>query len=318
MKNKSSKSKKIRLRTYLIIGATVCAMVALFLYNNYRLRAISNDIIFDELPASEVAAHFTLSTDCSVTILDDEMASFDMGSRHSLIGRQMLQHIIDSNHPHSIKPAMLYTKDVNGNYKIYTKKLTTDITLPNPECPDSVYWIHNVDFLIDNTIDYNVLGMNVLKHFAIQRLYDTNEVILYFDAPEYNYMNVCGIKLHESLLGSLFSNEINRVSIPLIVNGEDPRHYFMDTGRAMHTIEVVQPEENLASAAGRVERDSVTGVLTQHRCKVKFGNRLRFTRVIYENDIHTDKYGMNPLNFFNQDCILDIPNSRLLIRRPDK
>ncbi len=318
MKTGTSKGKKYRIRALQVIGAVVCVTAALALLNNYRVKSISDNIVFGETPQSGIAAHFTLSENYSVKILDDETAIFDMGSRHSLICKESLQYIIDSGHPYSIAPALIYTKDDNGNHRVYTQKITTDITLPNSECRDSVYTIRNVDFLIDNTIDSNILGMNVLKHFAIQRLYATNEILLYFNAPECNYQEVCELKLHESLLGSLFDNEINRASVSLIVNGEPPQSYFMDTGRAMRTIEVVQPEDNLASATGRVEQDSVTGLLTQNRCKVKFGNRLRFTRVIYENDLHTDKYGMNPFNFFNQDCIIDIPNNRLLIRRPQK
>lgn len=312
------KTTKIKVYFLLTIGILSSILIALFLLNNYRVKTSSNEIKFDVTPPSGIAAHFTLSKDYCMSILPEEEAVFDMGSRHSLVCKETLQRIAEKAIPHRISSAMIYTKDVNGNHKLYTKKLIIDIALPNPECPDSVYRIHNVDFLIDDTITNNVLGMNVLKHFAIKRLFKTNEILLYFDAPNHNYQEVCELKLHESILGSLFGNEVNRASVSLSVNGETPHCYFMDTGQSMRTIEVVQPEYKIASATGRVHIDSITGMITQKRCKVKFGNRLRFSRVIYENDLHTDKYGMNPFKFFNQDCIIDIPNRRLLIRKPEK
>lgn len=318
MKQKETKNGKFKLYTLYAIGILIVTLIALFLINNYRVRTMSNNIQFEPTPSSGIAAHFFLSERYSMKFLHGEEAVFDMGSRHSLMCLETLQHVIDNAIPHKIAPAMIYTKDVNGQYKLYAKKITIDISLPNPECPDSAYPIHNVELLIDDSTSNNVLGMNVLKHFAIQRLYQTNEIFLYFNAPENNYQEVCKLKLHESILGSLFNNEVNRASVSLIVNGEEPRAYFMDTGQSMRNIEVVQPEDNIASATGRVQIDTVTGMITQNRCKVKFGNRLRFSRVIYENDLHTDKYGMNPFNFFNQDCIIDIPNRRLLIRRPLK
>ena len=306
-------SPRLLLR-YALIG--LCVIISVFLINNYRVSRISSDTSFDVIADSEIAAEFHLSEEYTVDCINGEPSDFDLGSRHSIISQQTLDRIIASNRPYDISLALIYTKDVNGNYKLYTHKVTTDISLPNPHRPDSLFWIHNAELLIDNTLDHNVLGMDILRHFAVERHFKANKVILHFKAPETDYQEVCKLQYHNSLLGSLFGNEINRASVSLIVNDEKPHVYFFDSGQAMRLIEIVQPERNIANATGRIETDTVTGLLTQRRCQVKFGNRLRFSKVVYDDNIHTDGYGINPMKFFNQDCVIDIPGQRLLIRKP--
>ena len=77
----------------------------------------------------------------------------------------------------------------------------------------------------------------------------------------------------------------------------------------------MQPKKNRLLATTPVEWDSIKGVYVQSRCRVNFGNRLRYSSVVYSDDVHSARYVINPLRFFDQDFVLDMPGRRLMIHR---
>lgn len=302
-------------RKPLLIG--LCSLLLLFgiAYglNTRNIHKLNSNPEFDPIE-SNLIARFKLGKSCTMRSVSGAPVNFDMGSRHSFISQDALDRISESGYPVKINRILLFTRDDNGRFHWYTRKATLDVQLPNPELPDSVYYIRNVELLVTDRPDGNVIGMDVLRHFVIEHIYETDEIRVYKSVPDDGYLPVCEVKMHCNSLGDLFGL-YNRVSIELSVNDDAPCDYFFDTGGPMRELELVQPAANRRNATTDVVIDSLSGLAVQKDCRVRFGSRLRYSTVVYDDNLHTDDYSVNPLRLFDQDCVIDIPGCRLLIRK---
>lgn len=305
------------LRKVLIsLGCIALVIVLIHGVNAWRIKHFNENMTFESTP-NGILAQFPLDDDCTLRSVSGFPVDFDMGSRHSMISEKSLAKIIKDGYPVEVKPTLLYTQDDHGQYHLFTRKACLDLILPNPYLPGGQYFIRNAELLVNDNSSHNVFGMDVLRHLVIERDFKTNELILYKELPSNaDYMVVSDITMHNSLGGDVFG-EVGRASVTLKVNNDDPREYFFDTGGEMRGIELVQPDSRIGSALSKVTYDSVIGHRVQRHCKVKFGDRLRYSTVVYSNDIHTDDYSVNPLRLFDSDVIFDFPGRQLLIKRPD-
>lgn len=297
----------------IVAGILFVLAVAIHIYNIWKCRSINSHPEFEQID-SDIIARFPLNETCTLVSISGEPLNFDMGSRHSFISWSAVRKMQSMNYPVKISKMLIYTKDNDGYYHWYNTLATLDVVLPNPELPDSVYHIRNVELIVSDDINANVLGMDLMKYMAIEHKYDTNELIIYRKAPEDGYHMVSDITVYDSRMSSFFG-EFDRASVTLTVNNDDPREYFLDTGGLMRKYELVQPEDCMTSANGVTMRDEETGLMVQKNCRVSFGDRVRFSTVIYSDSLHTDKYSVNPLNLFDQDCVIDFIGKRLLIRQ---
>lgn len=315
----SHTSDKKRIWRKALLAASCCLLlVAIIIHvlNSYRIKHFNVNMVFEPVPGG-VLAQFPLGEECTLVSVSGFPVDFDMGSRHSFMSEKSLVKIKKDGYPIEIKPTLVYTTDEHGQYRLYTHKVCLDLILPNPNVEGGKYFIRNAELLVNDRSDRNIFGMDVLRNFVIERLYTTNELIIYQTLPALkDYLLLSDITLHNSLLGDVFG-EVGRASVSLRVNNDDKREYFFDTSGEMRNIEIVQPKDRMNSALTKVTYDSIIGHHVQRHCKVKFGDRLRYSTVVYSNDIHTDEYSVNPLKLFDSDVIFDFPGRQLLIRRVD-
>lgn len=297
----------------IVAGVVVVLAAAAHIYNLWKCRGINSNPEFEQTD-SNIIARFPLNDNCTLVSVSGEPINFDMGSRHSFISWSAVKNLQSKNYPVKLSKMLIYTKDQDGYYHWYNTMATLDVELPNPEMPDSVFHIRNVELIVSDDINANVLGMDLMKYMAIEHKYNTNELVIYRQAPEDGYRMVSDITLYDTRMGSFFGR-FDRASVTLTVNDDDPREYFLDTGGLMRKYELVQPEECLTTANGVTVRDAESGLMMQKNCRVSFGDRVRFSTVIYSDSLHTDEYSVNPLNLFDQDCVIDFVGKRLLIRQ---
>ncbi|MDE6146220.1 MAG: hypothetical protein K2O38_06280 [Muribaculaceae bacterium] len=238
--------------------------------------------------------------------------TIDMGSRHCFITTATLTNFKRCGYPATEYPTLILTSDQSGHYRIYTRKVVMPIILfVHPDTTEIVRF-ENVELLISDKEEGNVIGMDFLERFVIERDVDTGEIALLRNVPQ-NYTYVCDINSRDSSIGDIIGYS-RRMYIPLRVNDDEPQNYYMDTGRGIRSCELVQPVKNISKATSNVYADPETGMMTQDNCRVMIGNRMRFARVTYSDTLHTDQYSINPFKIFNRSIALDLPNRKLYYR----
>ncbi len=277
----------------------------------WQIRQLNTSLDFPPA-ASDTLAQFKLASDCTFKSITGSKVYFDMGSRHSFIQQKVLDKLRNINYPMKEIGVFIYTTDNNGHRRLFTKKVRLDIYFPNPAMPDSIYILKNVDLLVSDGEFDNLIGMDILRHMVLEHINDANEIRLYRSVP-YGYTEVCNINMHTSIWSSLCSTN-RRASIDLVVNDEAPTKYFFDTGGDMRRFDLVQPLNMLRGATSAVQVDPTTGLMVQKHCRVSFGNRLKYSSVVYADSLHTDKYSVNPLKLFDQDIVIDFPGEKLYTR----
>lgn len=291
-----------------VIGGVYAAGVYQIYHFNSGMEIPDND--------TNLLARFKVDDEGFFTSPSGKKVVLDMGSRHCFISRQTLEEFRASGYPIEEYPTLIYTTDHSGHYRIYTRKVVMDMLLPSPVYPDSALRIKNVELLISREPEDNILGMDCLDRFVIEHNANNGEISLYRSVPE-GYTEVCSIDSHDSYLGDIIGYS-RRVFIPLLVNDAGAHNYYFDTGTGMRQHDLVQPEGNIDRATTRVVLDTISGRMTQENCRVQVGNRLMFARVTYADDLHTDKYSVNPFRLFNQSIAMDLPNKKLFYHIPTK
>lgn len=299
-------------RIFLSVLLLLLIAVGVYGYSVWQLGHLNTSYRFMETKGNLICT-FDVINDMNITQPSGNTVVFALGSRHSFISIDAAEHLKDKGFPVEFLNTLIYTTDENGIYRLYTKIARLDVTFVNPELPDSTFIIHDVELLVRPKGTPNILGIDILSNLVIERLYPENIVNLYKTVPA-GYHTIAKIKVHNSPLGN-YLGPAGRASIKLSVNDEAPRDYYFSTAGKMDDYEIVQPENNIVQATTEVKKDPRTGQLTQHNCRVSFGNRLRYSNVVYSDSIHANEYNVNPLRLFDQDFVLDMPGRRLMVHR---
>lgn len=293
----------LSLLTLLLVAAGVYG------YSVWQLSRLNTSYRFMESQGNLIAS-FQAGENNSVIQPSGNTIFLDLGSRHSFISEDAAMRLREQGYSVEFRNTLLITTDWIGRYRLYTKIAHLDITLLNPTMPDSTFVIHDADLILLPKGGPTILGMDLLSNFVIERSLPENIINFYKQVPP-GYITVSRLKIYN--MGN--TGTTGRAAISLVVNDEEPRDYYLTTGTAMSKHELVQPYDNLHTATSRVSKDPNTGLYTQHHCRVNFGNRLRYSSVVYSDTIHTDDYSINPLNFFDQDFVLDMPGRRLMVHK---
>lgn len=295
---------------------SVCVMIAtlsgVYAYGVWQVKRLNSRIEVPETGGKPLV-RFEMGRDCTVRARTGSKVFFDMGSRHSFVSSDEVERFRAIGYPLTVERCFIVTTDPAGRYRTYTQKVVMDLPLPNPELPDSTCYLHHAELLVSDHGNDNILGMDILRQFVIERRWNSNELLLYRETPE-NYFPVCKINVYGASVGGPLSTSL-RASVVLQVNNDEPREYFFDTGVEMRHIELVQPLDRSSYALSEITTDSISGLPVQKRCFVAFGDRIRYSSVIYCDTLHTDKYSVNPLRLFDQDMVLDMPGKRLLVHK---
>lgn len=308
-------SKKYPVKTFvlslLVILAVLVGVYAAGVYQIYHFNGEmtipdgDDNVIVSVVPDEDGLVY--TATGHGVTI--------DMGSRHCFISQKTLDQFKREGYPAIEYPTIIYTTDPSGRYRIYTRKVVMPVLFNSPDSTALVRF-DNVELFISDESEGNVLGMDFLEKFVIERDFRSGRISFLRNVPD-NYTFVCDINGHDSTIGDLIGYS-RRVYIPLQVNDDDPQNYYFDTGRGIRSLELVQPLKNVKGATSKVYVDSITGLMTQDNCRVLVGNRMRFARVTYSDSLHTDRYSINPFRVFNRSIVMDLPNHKLYYRRKMK
>lgn len=268
-----------------------------------------------EIPAGEdnLIVRFKPDEKGIIHSVNGAAVTIDMGSRHSFITPSTLERLKREGYETEEQQTLLFTTDVSGNYHIYTRKVVMPIYFYTDTASTDVVSFKNVELLIADREGSNVLGMDFLEKFVIERDKDDETVSLLRHVPK-NYDFVCDLNGHDSAIGDLIGYS-RRVYIPLKVNDEESQNYYLDTGRGISSCMIVQPLKDISKATSPVRIDSVTGLQTQENCRVQIGDRMRFAKVTYADSLHTDKYSINPFRVFNRSIVLDLPAKKLYYRK---
>ncbi len=291
----------------LLILLLVC--VGVYGYSVWQLSRFNTSYHFMETPGNLIAS-FQSNDENSIVQPSGNTVYFNLGSRHSFISKDDALKLREQGYPVEFKNTLLITTDWQGRYRVFTKMAHLDVTLVNPTLPDSTFVIHDVDLIVVPDGSPNVLGMDILSNLVIEHLWPERVINFYKEVPP-GYTTVSRLKIYD--MGN--TGTTGRAAISLVVNDEEPHDYYLTSGRYMSGLELVQPYDNIHTATSRVEKDPQTGLYTQRHCRVNFGNRLRYSSVVYSDTIHTDEYSVNPLKFFDQDFVLDMPGRRLMIHK---
>lgn len=308
MKKMGSKTKKLLLSVVFLL----VVLAGVYAYSVWQLTHLNSSPEFQQIDGNLIS-RFNGGETSTINPVSGNMVNFDLGSRHSFINRSSAQRLDSLGWPAKFYPTLIYTVAADGRYRFFTQKVVIDVTLPNPELPDSIFLIRNVELLVVEDDQPNVFGMDLLRDLVIERTWPEGTISFYKEVPE-DYYPVCDINVHDSAFGNYVGTN-GRASIKLAVNNEPAREFFFDTGGSMNGIEIVEPFDNRASALSKVEVDSVTGLPTQKRCRVCFGDRIRFSNVVYCDTLHTDEYSVNPLVLFDQDFIIDMKGRKLMVHK---
>lgn len=304
-KGKKLYSRKIYLTALFVILAAIAGVYAAGVYQIYHF---NSEMIVPETSGNEIVV-FKPDHDGLIYTANGQAVTLDMGSRHSFITPETLRQLKENGYDAKEQQTLIFTTDQSGHYRIYTRKVVMPVFLfANPDSADVVTF-ENVELLISDRDEGNILGMDFLERFVIERDKESKYITLLRNVPE-GYEFVCDINGHDSTIGD-FIGYSRRVYITLQVNDEDPQNYYFDTGRGIKSCQLVQPLKNVNRATSKVYVDSVSGLLTQDNCRVMIGNRMRFARVTYSDSLHTDKYSINPFKVFNRSIVMDLPNHKL-------
>lgn len=305
---KSSTKKKLLLS----LGVLALVLAGVYGFSVWQLKRLNSQFYFQDTPGNLLGS-FHAGPGYSMHPVSGNVVYFDLGSRHSFITRSSAQRLKQMGYPTEFSKTLVFTTDADGRFRLFTDKAKIDVTIPNPEMPDSIFVIHDVELLLVDDDKYNVFGMDIISHLVIERLWPEQIINLYRSAPN-GYHKVTDLDVHEFIFGNYIGNT-GRASMNLVVNDSESREYFLDSGGNMVGIEVVQPEDQMHMATTKIEVDSVTGLSTQRQCRVSFGNRLRYSTVVYCDTLHTDEYTVNPMMLFDQDFVLDMPGRRMMIHK---
>lgn len=284
-------------------------VVGVYGYSVWQLSRLNTSYRFMESKGNLIAS-FQVTPENSVVQPSGNTIFLDLGSRHSFISEDDALRLRALGYNVEFRNTLLLTTDWVGRYRLFTRIAHLDITLLNPDMPDSTFVIHDADLILLPKGNPTIMGMDLLSNFVIERVLPENIVNFYKQVPP-GYTTVSRLKIYT--MGN--TGTTGRAAISLVVNDEDPHDYYLTTGTSMSRHELVQPYDNIHTATTKVTKDPQTGLYTQHQCRVNFGNRLRYSSVVYADTIHTDDYSINPLNFFDQDFVLDMPGRRLMVHK---
>lgn len=309
-KKQTNNRKKSRKTLLWSIVTLVVVILGVYISGVYQIVHFNKGM---QVPQTDdnLLAQITLSDRGTFMSPSGKEVMIDMGSRHSFITRATLEEFKREGYPAKEYPTLIFTTDHSGHYRLFTRKVVMPMLLPGVD--GKILRLDNAELLIADPTTGNIVGMDCLERFVIERNVDTGVISLYRTLPE-GYRAVSPLKGHDSKLGDIIGYS-RRVYLPLVVNDQPVENYYLDTGRGMLDHTLVQPYRNKEMATSELYTDSLSGLLKQHDGRVMIGNRMKFTSVTYCDTLHTDDYSINPFRMFNKNSIaIDLPNKMFYMR----
>ena len=237
----------------------------------------------------------------------------DMGSRHNFITPATLRDL----HAHGCKlrerPTLVLTVDPDGKQQIFLRKVSLNLELPDSLSTSGRTEIRNVEMFISDEEDGNILGMDFLERFCVECKVPSHEISLYRYAPD-DYVQLTRLRAHgPTIFDRLGYSKF--FCFTMRVNDEESHNYYLDTGRTMRNLALVQPARDTLRASTRLKFNPEIGAPVQPRCRIHVADRLKFGDVAYADELSQHDYTINPFVFFSQDFVVDFPQKRIMMHR---
>lgn len=174
--------------------------------------------------------------------------------------------------------------------------------------------IDNVEFVLDDSSEISVLGMDFLEHFVVEYCYSLNSLVLGHEVQD-GYRYLAELKNH-----LLFYNMLGleqRYYVEATIDDETS-DFFLDTGLDFISMKLpyddhVYSRRELYDNVFRTRDGRLSPIKYTDGAWVELGNRAGVRAVYYTND-GLEKYSLNPFTFFAQDVVFDFPGKKLYLR----
>ena len=159
----------------------------------------------------------------------------------------------------------------------------------------------------------SVIGTDVLERFFVEVRYDHGALALHSEMPE-GYQKLCKLLSPTYLYSMIGCGDRYYVNIE---TESVPNQYFIDSGIDM--VHLKLPSADTITVKSRLQKGvyhSSRGEVDARYCNsgwVKVGNRAGSHRIYFATDGSED-YALNPLEFFEQDLVIDFANHNLYLR----
>lgn len=213
---------------------------------------------------------------------------------------------------------------VDHNYKsflcskMYVVELPVYDNKPDslPENRTVVGRMRKVIFLPAPTTDtISTLGVDVIERFLCRYSPSTRTIAFTNDLPD-GYEPLTDISAESTLATMLGCGKRYYVDMKV----ENLRHnFFINT--SFPRVNVALPAEDTATVTADLRSSLLVSKRGSFRAKildkawVQLGDRAGNQSVFFANTGFPEKYVVNPMNFFQQDVIIDYPNRRILLRQ---
>ena len=164
----------------------------------------------------------------------------------------------------------------------------------------------------EETDTISTIGIDMLEHFTVEISEANKAVTLRLSVPD-NYQYVMDLERSRSVFGSL--SDAHRFYMPITVQNRK-NSYRIDTGLQSAELKLVADDSVRANCPLRtVMLSTARGVAPAKYAEsiwVKLGDRQGSYGAHY-SDEGIDDYAINPLNFFDQDIVIDFPGRRFYL-----
>lgn len=279
------------------------------------------------LPAEKAVAVYSISHEGILTVNDSLRFRFDTGTASSSITKDDLHRLQNMGIEVKTRSFPVLARTANSE-KLYFSKGVVISALPFYEMrhfTDQGHYGHyestgkiagylnNMVFMPARENDtISVIGMDMLEHFVVEISEANKAVSLRLTVPD-NYQYVMDMDRSQSILGLL--SDAHRFYLPLSVQNNESL-YRIDTG--LEQAELKLPADDsirvngcLNSVILRTPRGAAPAKYAES-VWVKLGNR-QGSYGAHFTDEGIEAYALNPLNFFDQDIVLDFPGRKFYL-----
>lgn len=312
--------RKIQLILVGVVVAVAAIYSSLFALNTQgSIAPLRPDTVIASLPVIS-------SQPFMVEIDEGVMFKFDTGCDYSCITKADLDTLRARGV--NIRERVMPTigRSSSGLYDFALKRYVIDLPLHfylTNDNPDSIgtYWhepsrdnvLRNVEFiLVDGREETSSIGIDLMRHFAIEYLYEKQLLRFHTKRPE-GYQDFAVLRTSHNPTKTPWPGR--RYYMELQVD-HITDHYFLDTGLRKAALKL--PQSRGDKTRRRTYHDSLVSSLGIFPARtddvwVQCGNRAGSQLAFYcENN--EEPYSVNPLNFFTQDILLDFTTSSIALR----
>ncbi len=306
----------------------LCSILAIVVLTYGLLTALSsqNDLRV-EFTQGEIGVLPLVDQKIMVEIVPGLRFKFDTGSDISTITEADLERLREMGMSVEKKFYPVMGRDGDGKTRICFDRYTVSIPLYDYHfVADSVSGavravahkatrnvVEGVDFAPSQT-GYSVLGIDFIQKFKVAYDYMNGVLRLYNDIPD-GYEPFNRLYYSRSLADALWLGR--RYYMDMRVNGE-MMNFFCDTGIRVAMVKM-SPESLPKSSAGFPVDTIVTMVESYPALKndsewMEIGSR-GGNVIVYYYDNDEERFAFNPLNLFEQDCMIDFAGGEVYLRR---